>query len=69
MNESGSKKEKPLLAFIGTGTLLAATVLAGMLVGYGLDIWLGTRPFFMIILGCLGFVGGMIKVYRLLTRP
>lgn len=57
------------LALVGVGTTLTSTVLAGLLLGYGLDVWLGTLPVFMFILGCLGFVGGILKVYKLLTRP
>lgn len=44
-------------------------VLAGLMLGYGLDVWLDTLPLFMFILGCLGFVGGLLKVYKLLSRP
>lgn len=57
------------LALIGVGTLLTSMVLAGLLLGYGLDKWLNTLPFFMFILGCLGFVGGILKVYKLLSGP
>lgn len=55
------------LALVGVGTLLTSMVLAGFLLGYGLDNWLDTPPFFMFILGCLGFVGGIIRVYKLLS--
>lgn len=57
------------LALVGVGTTLSSTVLAGLLLGYGLDAWLGTLPLFMFILGCLGLAGGILKVYKLLTRP
>lgn len=51
---------------IGVGTQLTSMIAAGFLLGYGLDTWTDTRPLFMIIFGCLGFVGGLIKVYELL---
>lgn len=57
------------LALIGVGSLLTSMVLAGLILGYGLDVWLGTLPLFMFILGCLGFVGGLLKLYKLLSRP
>lgn len=57
------------LVLIGAGTLLTSMMLAGLLLGYGLDKWLNTLPFFMFILGCLGFVGGILKVYKLLSGP
>lgn len=64
-----SKAKGTGLALIGVGTLLTSSVLVGLLLGYGLDVWLGTLPLFMFILGCLGFVGGILKVYRQLTKP
>ncbi|MDO9371812.1 MAG: AtpZ/AtpI family protein [Gammaproteobacteria bacterium] len=64
-----SKAKGTGLALMGAGTMLTSTVLVGLLFGYGLDVWLGTLPLFMFILGCLGFVGGILRVYRLLTRP
>jgi ATP synthase protein I len=54
---------------IGVGTLLASMVITGFLLGYALDVWLGTGPLLMFVLGVLGFVGGMIRVYKLLTGP
>lgn len=55
------------LALIGVGTLLTSMVLAGFLLGYVLDNWLDTSPIFMFVLGCLGFVGGILRVYKLLS--
>ncbi len=57
------------LALIGVGTILTSMMLAGLLLGYGLDKWLNTLPLFMFSLGCLGFVGGLLKVYKLLSVP
>ena len=57
------------LALIGAGTILTSMVLAGLLLGYGLDNWLDTLPFFMLVLGCLGFVGGILKLHKLLSEP
>ena len=56
------------LALIGVGTLLTSMVLAGFLLGYVLDNWLDTSPLFMLVLGCLGFVGGILRVYKLLSE-
>ena len=57
------------MLLIGVGSMLASTVIAGFLLGYGLDVWLDTRPLCMFTLGVLGFIGGMIRVYKLLTGP
>ncbi|HUO44146.1 MAG TPA: AtpZ/AtpI family protein [Burkholderiales bacterium] len=57
------------LLLMGVGTILTSMVLAGFLLGYVLDAWLETRPVFMVLLCGLGFVGGILKVYKLLTHP
>lgn len=62
-----SKKARPLL--IGVGTMLTSMIAAGFLLGYAADLWLGTQPWFMLGLGVLGFIGGILKVYKLLTHP
>jgi ATP synthase protein I len=53
---------------IGVGTHLTATVVTGFALGYLLDTWLETRPIFMFLFGCLGFVGGILKAHKLLSR-
>ena len=63
------KSKGPGLLLISVGTVLSSMVLAGFLLGYGLDVWLDTKPVMMLILGALGFVGGILKVYRLLNDP
>ncbi|HHM04136.1 MAG TPA: AtpZ/AtpI family protein [Gammaproteobacteria bacterium] len=51
----------------GVGTHLAAMVITGFLLGWGLDHVLGTPPIFMLSLGVLGFVGGTLKAHALLS--
>jgi F0F1-type ATP synthase assembly protein I len=53
---------------IGVGTHMTATVIVGFALGYAIDSWIDSRPIFMLILGCLGFVGGVLKAFRILTR-
>jgi ATP synthase protein I len=55
------------MILIGVGTNLAAMVITGFALGYGADAWLDTRPVFMLLLGGLGFVGGILKAHRLLS--
>lgn len=71
MNEPKSRSERkgPGLLLISVGTMLSSTVVAGFLLGYWVDGWLGTSPIFMITLGGMGFVGGFLKVFKLLTDP
>ncbi len=47
------------LLHVGAGNRLAASVIAGLLIGFGLDRWLDTAPVFMLIIGALGFIGGI----------
>lgn len=68
--ETESNKNKgPGLLLISVGTMLTSMVVAGFLLGYGLDVWLDTKPILMLLLGVMGFVGGILKVYRLLNDP
>ena len=65
-----SKKQKgPGLLLISVGTMLSSMVVAGFLLGYVLDVWLDTKPILMVILGVMGFVGGILKVCKLLNDP
>lgn len=57
------------MVLLGVGTMLSSMVITGFLLGYALDVWLDTRPLFMFSFGVLGFVGGMLKVYKMLSRP
>ena len=43
--------------------MVAALVVGGAL-GYGLDNWLGTKPWFMITMFFLGAIAGFINIYR-----
>lgn len=64
-----SECKKPGLLLIGVGQILTSMIVSGFLLGYLLDLYLGTQPIFILILGGLGFIGGFLKVYRLLTDP
>jgi ATP synthase protein I len=44
-------------------------IAAGFILGYFVDWWFGTLPWFLLGFGVLGFIGGMLKVYKLLTHP
>ncbi|WP_407275785.1 AtpZ/AtpI family protein [Halothiobacillus sp. DCM-1] len=51
---------------VGAGNVFASTVIAGLLLGYGVDYWLGTAPLAMLGGGLLGFIGGMRNAHRLM---
>jgi ATP synthase protein I len=62
-----SKSKGTGMILIGVGTHLAAMVITGFALGYGADVWLDTRPIFMMLFGSLGFVGGILKAHKLLS--
>lgn len=43
-------------------TFVVAPLLLG-LIGFGIDRWLGTRPVFMLALGCLGVAGTFVTAF------
>ena len=48
--------------------MLVGTIAVGGLIGYFLDGWLHTKPILMIVLGFLGFFGGLREVLRRLPK-
>ena len=61
---------KPALNFLlmGAGSMFTATIVAGFLVGYVLDMIFETTPIFMMICGVMGFIGGIQKVQKLSSK-
>ena len=59
----------PGLLLISVGSMLTSMIAAGFILGYVVDRWLNTQPIFLMAFGVLGFIGGILKVYRLLTDP
>ena len=49
------------------GLELVVAVVVGVLIGWALDRWLGTRPWGMIVLFFLGVAAGMVNVWRAVT--
>ncbi len=54
------------IVLVGAGTILTSMIAAGFLLGYAVDVWLGTLPVFMLMFGALGLVGGCIRLRKLL---
>lgn len=46
------------------GAELVGAIMAGGLIGWGLDSWLGTKPFMLIIFLLLGVCTGFYNVWR-----
>ena len=47
---------------------LVGSVVVGGLIGYGLDSWLGTRPWLFLLLFTAGFAAGVMSVLRAYKR-
>jgi len=56
------------LLLAGVGTHLAAMVIVGFALGFGLDYLIDTKPVFMLIFGILGFVGGILRACEMINR-
>ena len=50
--------------YLGLGSSLAALVLVGLGAGYWLDGKLGTRPWLLLVGGCLGIAMALLELYR-----
>lgn len=48
------------------GTEVIAALVIGIAIGFGLDLWLGTKPWFFISFAVLGGAAGILNVFRLL---
>lgn len=46
------------------GLELALSVVIGALIGYGLDLWLGTDPWMFFFWLCCGIFAGFRSLYR-----
>ena len=48
---------------VSQGTEFVGTLVVFFLVGLGLDVWLDTKPVFMIALSVFSLVGQFVKMY------
>ena len=50
------------------GTELVAAAVVGTIIGFILDNWFGTKPWFIIIFFIIGVIAGMLNVIRVAKR-
>ena len=50
------------------GTELVAAVVVGTIIGFILDSWFGTKPWFIILFFIIGVIAGMLNVIRVAKR-
>jgi ATP synthase protein I len=46
------------------GIALVAATAIGLLIGYGLDRWLGTRPWLTMLFTLFGIAAGFLNLFR-----
>jgi ATP synthase protein I len=63
-NESGQAKASAMAIGIRLSSELVAGVLVGAVIGWGLDHWLSTSPWGLIVFLLLGFTAGVVNVMR-----
>jgi F0F1-type ATP synthase assembly protein I len=63
-----SRAVREAAPYLGLGTTLAVTVLAGLGGGYWLDGRLGTRPLFLILGGVLGTGAALYHFFKTVTK-
>jgi ATP synthase protein I len=51
------------------GVELVSALAVAVAIGWGLDEWLGTRPFLLMLFFVLGGAAGVANVWRLVSPP
>ncbi|MFM2128890.1 MAG: hypothetical protein RL477_436 [Pseudomonadota bacterium] len=50
------------------GIEMAGTLAVGVAIGWGLDSWLGTKPWLLVVFLFLGGAAGVLNVYRAVSQ-
>jgi F0F1-type ATP synthase assembly protein I len=54
--------------FAALGTEFGVTIVAGVVLGYYLDEWLGTSPLLMLVVSMAAFGGSIYRMVAMLKR-
>ena len=57
------------LGYVGLGFELVIPILVGLYGGYRLDLWLGTKPWFLLVGALLGIAAGFLNFFRRVLPP
>jgi ATP synthase protein I len=50
------------------GVEFVSGTVVGLLIGWGIDSWLDTTPWFLLLFVILGFAAGVMNVYRVINN-
>ena len=64
-NENNEKELSGKQLGFRIGTELIAAVIVGGLIGFGLDSWLGTKPWLLVVFVLLGNIAGLWNIFRI----
>jgi len=68
-SESTAKPASPLGIGLRVGVELVSALIVAVGIGWGLDRWLGTKPWLLAAFVPIGGVAGVLNVWRLLGPP
>ena len=68
INSDSEKKGTFMGSAFKLGTELVASVAVGTIIGFILDTWFGTKPWFIVIFFFLGAAAGMLNVIRAASK-
>ena len=67
MKQLGKNSSKWLI-YSSMGLEIGLSVVVGFLIGSGLDKWLETEPYLLIIFGIAGIIAGYRSLFRLVKK-
>ncbi|MFQ5850640.1 MAG: AtpZ/AtpI family protein [Candidatus Binatia bacterium] len=72
LRERKSRKERPPFAniakYVAIGVEFPSTIVAGLFLGYLIDLYFDTAPWFATALALLAFVGAIVRLVQWLQR-
>lgn len=57
--------DNPWLFACRAGIEMVSAFIVSLVIGYGLDYWLSTRPVFILVFSVLGIIAGVFNIWHL----
>lgn len=65
MDNDSSEERRKLAAYSSVGLMFPASIAVGFMIGYGLDKWLNTSPYLMILFTLYGVAAGFWNLIKI----